>query len=100
MSGNRRSRVLQFSAAQIAAGCLAVAVSCAGMPTVSKAQTPADDVASQIRRQGYACDGSATARRDVKRSRRDSTVWILSCRNAVYRVRLDPDMAARVTKLK
>jgi hypothetical protein len=59
----------------------------------------ADDVAAQIRSQGYQCDWPVTARRSVKRSGRDSAVWLLSCANAAYRVRLDPDMAARVTKL-
>jgi hypothetical protein len=41
-----------------------------------------------------------TARRDVRTSRPDSAVWVLKCRNATYRVRLVPDMAARIVKLK
>ena len=71
-----------------------------GMPCLSSAQTPAADVAAQIRRQGYLCHRPTTAARDVKRSRPDLAVWVLKCRNATYRVRLIPDMAADVTKLK
>jgi hypothetical protein len=40
------------------------------------------------------------AYRDLKRSKPDSAVWVLNCRNASFRVRLDPNMAARMTKLK
>jgi hypothetical protein len=66
----------------------------------SRSQTPAEDVAAQIRQQGYRCDQPIGATRDVRRSKPDSAVWILDCRNAVYRVRLDPDQAAQVTRLK
>jgi hypothetical protein len=40
------------------------------MPCSSNAQTPADDVAAQVRAQGYRCDQPITAKRDVKRSNR------------------------------
>jgi hypothetical protein len=36
----------------------------------------------------------------VRLSKPDLAVWILTCGNAAYRVRLDPDMAARITKLR
>jgi hypothetical protein len=65
----------------------------------SNAQTPADDVAAQVRAQGYQCDQPVTAKRDVRLSRPDSAVWILKCHNVTFRVRLDPDMAAHVKKL-
>ena len=71
-----------------------------GMSYTCNAQTPADDVAAQIRSQGYRCDQPVTAKRDVRRSKPDSAVWVLNCRNATFRVRLDPNTAARVTKLK
>lgn len=71
-----------------------------GIVHFSYAQTPANDVAAQVRSQGYECDEPITATRDARRSRRDSAVWILKCSNGAYRVRLDPDMSARVTKLK
>jgi hypothetical protein len=69
-------------------------------PCSSESQTPADDVAAQVRNQGYQCEGPIQATQNVRLSRPDSAVWVLKCRNAVYRVRLDPDMAAHVTKLK
>jgi hypothetical protein len=81
-------------------GCIAISGALIGMPCLSIAQTPATDVAAQIRSQGYQCDQPVTATRDVKRSKPDLAVWVLKCRNAIYRVRLDPGMAAHVTKLK
>ena len=66
----------------------------------SCAQTPADDVAAQVRSQGYDCDQPIAATRDARLSKRDLAVWILRCRDNAYRVRLDPDMAARITKLR
>jgi hypothetical protein len=71
-----------------------------GVSYTCNAQTPADDVAAQIRSQGYRCDQPVTAKRDRGRSKPDSAVWVLNCRNAAFRVRLDPNLAARVTKLK
>ena len=68
------------------------------MPRLANSQTPAYDVAAQVRTQGYRCDPPTTARRDVRLSKPDSAVWVLQCRNASYRVRLVPDMAAHITK--
>jgi len=82
------------------AGIVVVLAALTGTTAPMLAQTSADDVAAQIRTQGYRCDAPVTAVRDVGRSRPDSAVWILTCGNARYRVRLVPDMAARVTKLK
>ncbi len=79
---------------------LALSVLLAAMAGTANAQTPSEDVAAQIRQQGYACNQPVTAHRDVGRSRPDSAVWVLACRDAAYRVRLSPDMAARVTRLK
>jgi len=98
MSRYRRSPALSWK--ELGSAGVALGVALAGMPCLSDAQTPADDVAAQIRIQGYRCDEPVTAMRDVKLSRPDLAVWILKCRNASYRVRLVPDMAAHVTKLK
>ena len=88
-------------------GCVGLALefiiisgSLIGMVSSLHSQTPAGDVAAQIRSQGYQCDQPATARRNVKLSKADSAVWTLKCRNAAYRVRLDPDMTAHVVMLK
>ena len=40
-----------------------------------------------------------SAERDAALSRPDEAVWILKCQNASYRVRLIPDLAARVEPL-
>jgi hypothetical protein len=58
------------------------------------------DVAAQVRAQGYRCDQPVTAKEDVKLSKPDSAVWILKCNQVTFRVRLYPDMAAYVKKLK
>ena len=68
--------------------------------TCSAQQTPADGIAAQIRAQGYRCDVPVGAERDPALSRPDEAVWILKCQNATYRVRVIPDMAARVEQLR
>ena len=60
-------------------------------------EMPAEIIAAQIRDQGYACDKAVSAKREGERS--DDAVWILKCQNATYRVRLVPDMAAKVEQL-
>jgi hypothetical protein len=58
-------------------------------------EIPAEIIAVQIREQGYACDKSAKR----EHPELDDAVWILKCDNASYRVRLIPDMAAKVERL-
>ena len=79
-------------------GLLAIALLLNGRPC-SAQQTPADGIAAQIRAQGYRCDAPVSAERDAALSRPDEAVWILKCQNATYRVRLNPDLAARVEQL-
>jgi hypothetical protein len=43
---------------------------------------------------------AAHANKDVRRSRPDEAAWVLRCKDATYRLRLVPDMAARVQRLK
>jgi len=59
-------------------------------------ESPKDDIAAQIRAQGYACDQPQSATRDPQASRPDEEVWLLRCEGASYRVRLIPDVAAQV----
>ena len=61
--------------------------------------TPPETLAAQLRLQGHRCDEPVTAQRDAQLSKPDETVWNLRCGNASYRMRLTPDMAARVEKL-
>ena len=62
-------------------------------------ESPKDDIAAQIRAQGYACDQPQSATRDAQASRPDEEVWLLRCEGASYRVRLIPDMAAQVERI-
>ncbi|MGI9373965.1 MAG: hypothetical protein ACR2OJ_15870, partial [Hyphomicrobiales bacterium] len=60
---------------------------------------PKELIAEQLRRQGFKCDKPQSAKRDETATKPDEVVWILSCENASYRVKLIPDMAADVTQL-
>jgi hypothetical protein len=62
-------------------------------------ESPKDDIAAQIRAQGYACDQPQSATRDAQASKPNEEVWILRCEGASYRVRLIPDIAARVERI-
>ena len=82
---------------------VALALTCLSALASVAAQTdaPAEIVAAHIRTQGYACTAPVSASRDQQAAARpDVKVWILSCGNARYRVRLVPDMAAQVTQLE
>ena len=61
--------------------------------------TPPEVLADQLRSQGYPCAQALSSQRDGDRSSRDESVWILKCSNGLYRVRLIPDMAAKVEKI-
>jgi hypothetical protein len=89
-----------ISAARAALRCLIISGSLIGMSSPAHAQTPAEDIAAQIRIQGHQCDQPVIAKRNVSLSKPDSHVWTLECRNAAYSVRLVPDMSAHVVKLK
>ena len=67
---------------------------------VAKAQTVMSMLAAQIRTQGFACDEPQKATRDVKLSKPDCDVWVLTCKNATYRIGRYADMAAKGEKLK
>jgi hypothetical protein len=62
-------------------------------------ESPKDDIAAQIRAQGYACDQPQSATRDAQASKPNEEVWLLRCEEASYRVRLIPDMAAKVERI-
>jgi hypothetical protein len=68
--------------------------------SVSAQEPTRDLLAAQIRDQGYVCSEPLSAKKDLIRSRPDQAVWVLRCKNANYRLRLVPDMAARVQRLK
>jgi hypothetical protein len=76
----------------VSAGGVAIAAEPAG-------EDPRNVLAAQLRDQGYACDQPQSAERDAQASGPDEAVWIVQCENARYRMRLDPDMAAKVERL-
>lgn len=82
-------------AAAVALTCLSALAGVA-----AEADEAAEIVAAQIRSQGYTCTPPVAAERDRAASVPNLTVWMLSCGNARYRVRLVPDMAAQVTRLE
>jgi hypothetical protein len=65
----------------------------------AEAQTSPEVLAAQIRAQGYHCEPPLSAERDAELSKPNQAVWILKCRASTFRIRLDPDMAAKVEKL-
>jgi hypothetical protein len=67
---------------------------------VAKAQTVTNMLADQIRSQGIACDEPQKATRDAELSKPDYEVWVLTCKNATYRIGRYPDQPAKVEKLK
>jgi hypothetical protein len=67
---------------------------------IAYAQTIESVLAAQIRSQGIACDEPQKATRDTKLSKPDYDVWVLTCKNATYRIGRYPDLAAKVEKLK
>lgn len=68
----------------------------------AQAQTekPQDEIAAQVRTQGFPCDKAQGATRDKKRSKPDYAVWVLKCSNAIYRVSRAPDMLAKIEVLR
>ena len=62
-------------------------------------ETDAEIIAVQIRKQGYTCGKAEKAERDVKASKPNVPVWILTCDNARYRVHVLADLADKVERL-
>ena len=79
---------------------LSLVISATAAHSVSAQETAKELLAIQIRDQGYSCDKPVSAKRDAKHSKADVSVWVLRCEHRSYRMRLAPDMAARVERLK
>ena len=79
---------------------LAIAGVVVAIPALAQQEPPADDIAAQVRLQGYQCNAPVSAQKDAKYSWPDEPLWILQCANATYRVRLVPDMAAHIEKMQ
>lgn len=92
--------VTHMRAICVAAVQLVIASFIATLAQSASAQETAKGLlAIQARSQGYVCDSPVSAKRDKKHSGPDTAVWVLRCENNSYRMRLVPDMAARVQRL-
>jgi hypothetical protein len=87
----RSITLLMLAAVFVAAG--------GGLLTASAQDSPKDDLAAQLRAQGYKCDAPQGAVQDMQASKPDEAVWVVNCEDARYRVHLVPDMAAKVERL-
>ena len=63
-------------------------------------ETSADILAARVREQGFTCDKAQSSEREQSQSEPNETVWILKCENDTYRLRLVPDMAAKIEPIK
>ncbi len=80
-------------------GVIALATAPFGVPARAAGQTAMNDIAAQVRIQGFACDKPLRATRDRRRSLPDHQVWTLKCSNATYRFSRYADMAAKIEVL-
>ncbi len=63
----------------------------------AREKTKAEDVvATQLRARGIPCTMPKTAKKDRADSRPDEMTWIISCREATYKVTLIPHIGAKV----
>ena len=95
-------RLLALCSVSALGGALVLNAANTPVATVAQAEEeiPADIIAVQVRKQGFECQKAESAKRDPAVSRADEPVWILTCDNASYRVRLIGNMADHIEKLK
>ena len=75
--------------------CLYVILTNSQLKALEK--TKAEDVvATQLRAQGIPCTAPYRAEKDKLDSRPDEMAWIVSCKEATYRVTLIPHIGAKV----
>lgn len=55
-------------------------------------------VADQVRNQGFSCKDPASATRDEAASKPELPVYVLTCADATYSVKVVPDQAWVITK--
>ena len=84
----------------VPAATLGIALS-ASLPVPAIAEEDAKAIiADQVRSQQHPCGTAEEAVRDEALSKPDAAVWILTCDNAKYQVRLHPGMAADIKKIE
>ncbi|MFO1039086.1 MAG: hypothetical protein U1E45_19760 [Geminicoccaceae bacterium] len=69
-------------------------------PAMAWAETAASDVADQVRAEGRKCEDPVSAKPDNADSRPDERAWVLTCKNARYRVIFTGDTGARIEELQ
>lgn len=83
---------------------LALLLICApafGQPVSAQDASPGEVmavVAAIVRAQGIACTAPSTVARQDDASKPDEPVYVISCREASYRVRIVPDQASIITR--
>jgi hypothetical protein len=85
----------------LSCGSMVIAVALAGSAP-AKADDAADVaaiVAAQVRSQGHACTEPVQATKDEAASKPDLPVYVLTCADASYRVRLVPDQGADISAI-
>ena len=86
--------------AAVGAGLAAAAVWQTATPVRAvDSEVPKEVIAVQLRKQGFECKNPVSATRDQRDSKVDELGWILVCDGATYKVRLIPNMAAKVERL-
>lgn len=83
----------------IVAGFLALPATAGNAGAAPLEEKSKNIIAVQIRRQGFACTNPQKAERDQTIGNPDDPIWTLTCENAVYRVHLIPNQAAKVERL-
>jgi len=68
-------------------------------PAAVLAETPASVVADQVRSEGRKCEDPVSAEPDNAASKPDERAWVLTCKNARYRVIFTGDTGARIETL-
>ncbi len=84
---------------RMAAGFLAALASGAAQPALAE-DAATKLLTDQLKLQGFECKNAQSATRDNAASKPDEVVWIVKCDGASYRMRVIPDMAARIEKLQ
>lgn len=89
----RAEKIMRTLVGVVAAAALLVQPATGTAETGANA-TAANLVATQVREQGFECREPVSAEREPPLD--GDAVWILTCSNVTYRVRLVPDMAAHI----
>ena len=79
-------------------GAVTVLCATAGWALADDASVDAKLVADQVRNQGLACQDPVSATRDVAASKPELPVYVLTCADATYSVKVVPDQAWVITK--